>query len=62
MFLSLSADGIALGAATVLAHTHLTMIVFIAIMLHKVRLCSDILIGLNELSNLVHVSTLTKEC
>lgn len=48
MFLSLSADGIALGAATVLAHTHLTMIVFIAIMLHKVRLCSDILIGLNE--------------
>lgn len=49
MFLSLSADGIALGAATVLAHTHLTMIVFIAIMLHKVRLCSDILIGLNEL-------------
>lgn len=30
-----AADGIALGAATVLAHTHLTMIVFIAIMLHK---------------------------
>lgn len=54
MFLSLSADGIALGAATVLAHTHLTMIVFIAIMLHKVRLCSDILIGLNEQSNQVY--------
>ncbi|XP_048733586.1 zinc transporter ZIP9-like [Ostrea edulis] len=30
-----AADGIALGAATILAHTHLTMIVFVAIMLHK---------------------------
>ena len=38
--LCISADGIALGAATVLAHTHLTMIVFIAIMLHKVSVNS----------------------
>ncbi|KAK3092615.1 hypothetical protein FSP39_004999 [Pinctada imbricata] len=30
-----AADGVALGAAVMMSHTHLTMIVFVAIMLHK---------------------------
>ena len=36
-FSYISADGIALGAAIKLSETHITMIVFVAIMLHKVR-------------------------
>lgn len=33
-----TADGIALGAATSVSQTGLTIIVFVAIMLHKVRM------------------------
>jgi zinc transporter 9 len=33
----LTADGIALGAAATTAHTDVEMIVFVAIMLHKVN-------------------------
>lgn len=33
-----AADGVALGAAATTSQTHVEMIVFIAIMLHKVRL------------------------
>ncbi len=37
-FIGISADGIALGAAATTAQTHVEMIVFVAIMLHKVKL------------------------
>ena len=36
LYYFITADGIALGAAVTLAENHITMIVFVAIMLHKV--------------------------
>jgi zinc transporter 9 len=38
-----TADGIALGAAATTSQTHVEMIVFVAIMLHKVFLFSSVL-------------------
>lgn len=37
-----SADGIAMGAAVSMSTAHLTLIVFVAIMLHKVSTQSDV--------------------
>lgn len=37
IYIYVSADGIALGAAVTTSHTDIEMIVFTAIMLHKVR-------------------------
>lgn len=34
-----AADGIALGAASTTTHSDIQLIVFVAIMLHKVKLC-----------------------
>ena len=43
MELLISADGIALGAAATTSQTHVEMIVFVAIMLHKVNYCRSFL-------------------
>ena len=46
----ISADGIALGAATSVSQTGLTIIVFIAIMLHKVSVCMSLTFYISALN------------